>query len=141
MFQDIVTAAPDLSKLHFETMEVAKRGNILDVWLNRPKRRNAWNARMHHEMEEMVVNYAEDDADIKVIVVRGRGPVFSAGHDLYEVAAGYASVGKPGLSLAAACYWGQWANKFYREQPVSGGILPGHLGYKWCPDFRAYHNN
>ena len=96
MYQDVVTTAPDLSALKFETMEVSKSGNVLYVWLNRPKRRNAWNARMHHEMEEMVVNYAEDDPDIKVIVVRGRGPIFSAGHDLYEVAEGYASVGKPG---------------------------------------------
>jgi len=96
MYQDVVTGAPDLSKLHFETMQVSKKGNILEVWLDRPARRNAWNARMHHEMEEMVVNYAEDDPEVKVIVVRGRGPVFSAGHDLYEVAAGYASVGKPG---------------------------------------------
>ncbi len=96
MYQDVVTGTPNLAELKFETMEVSKRGNILDVWLNRPDNRNAWNARMHHEMEEMVVNYAEDDPDIKVILVRGRGPVFSAGHDLYEVAAGYASVGKPG---------------------------------------------
>ncbi len=96
MYQDVVTQAPNLAALDFQTLEVKKRGSILEVWLNRPERRNAWNARMHHEMEDMVVNYAEDDPEIKVILVRGRGEVFSAGHDLYEVAAGYATVGKPG---------------------------------------------
>jgi enoyl-CoA hydratase/carnithine racemase len=91
-----IPISPELKDLKFETLQVTKKGNILDVWLNRPERRNAWNSRMHHEMEEMVVRYAEDDPDIKVITVRGRGKIFSAGHDLIEVASGYSTVGKPG---------------------------------------------
>src|SRR5665213_352849 len=91
-----IPTSPKLEELDFQTLEVKKDGGVLNVWLNRPERRNAWNARMHEEMEEMVVRYAEDDPEVKVIVVRGRGKIFSAGHDLIEVAAGYSSVGKPG---------------------------------------------
>jgi enoyl-CoA hydratase len=86
---------PNLADLKFETLQVEKQGNVLNVWLNRPEKRNAWNFRMDHEVEHMVVHYAEDDPDIKVIVVRGRGKTFCSGHDLDEVAAGYAATGIP----------------------------------------------
>jgi enoyl-CoA hydratase/carnithine racemase len=85
-----------LEDLKFETIQVEKKGGVLNIWLNRPEVRNAFNALLHHELEEVALDYAEDDPDIKVIVVRGRGKIFSAGHDLVEVASGYATVGKPG---------------------------------------------
>lgn len=79
----------------FETLLVNVDGPICEVTLNRPEVRNAWNALMHHEFDRMLDEAADDD-DVKVVTVRGAGEVFSAGHDLKEVASGYASVGKPG---------------------------------------------
>ena len=91
-----IEKAVSLDDLKFETIEVEKKGGVLNIWLSRPAVRNAFNAKMHEELEEVALDYAEDDPDIKVIVVRGRGKIFSAGHDLVEVATGYATVGKPG---------------------------------------------
>jgi enoyl-CoA hydratase/carnithine racemase len=87
---------PDWSNLKFETLEVEKHGAVLHVWLNRPEVRNAFNAKMHHELEDQLIDLVEDDDDIKVVLVRGRGKLFSSGHDLKEVATGYATTGKPG---------------------------------------------
>jgi enoyl-CoA hydratase len=88
--------ADRLAELKFETIQVEKRGNVLNVWLNRPEKRNAWNFRMTHEIEHMVVRYAQDNPEIKVVVVRGRGKVFCAGHDIVENAGGFAADGLPG---------------------------------------------
>lgn len=87
---------PDWTKIKFETLEVEKKGQVLHVWLNRPDSRNAFNAKMHHELEDELIDLVEEDPDIKVLLVRGRGKIFSAGHDLKEVASGYATTGKPG---------------------------------------------
>jgi len=82
-------------RTEFETLLVNVDGHICDVTLNRPEVRNAWNAQMHADFDEML-NEASDDEDVWVVTVKGAGEVFSAGHDLKEVAGGYATVGKPG---------------------------------------------
>jgi 2-(1,2-epoxy-1,2-dihydrophenyl)acetyl-CoA isomerase len=79
----------------YETILAEKDGQILSVWLNRPEARNAWNALMHHEWDR-VLDEAADDDDVKCVVLRGKGKIFSAGHDLKEVASGYATKGIAG---------------------------------------------
>ncbi|RLV55592.1 enoyl-CoA hydratase [Aeromicrobium phragmitis] len=53
------------------------------VVLSRPERRNAQNARMLYELDEAFAGAAADP-DVKVIILSGDGPDFSAGHDLSE---------------------------------------------------------
>jgi enoyl-CoA hydratase len=54
---------------------------IAVVSLNRPERRNAQNRGLLVELGE-ALEQAESDDTVRVVVLRGEGPVFSAGHDL-----------------------------------------------------------
>jgi enoyl-CoA hydratase len=58
-----------------------KRGPVAVVTLNRPKYRNAQNSAMLYALDSAFHAAAMDD-DIRVIVLRGAGPSFSAGHDM-----------------------------------------------------------
>jgi len=57
---------------------------ILLVTLNRPDRRNAIDAVMHHELRELYARMA-DDADIEVVVLTGAGKGFCAGADFKQM--------------------------------------------------------
>ncbi len=56
-------------------------GNIARITLNRPEYRNAQTDRMVEELIE-AFDTAEKDDEVKVIILAGNGPSFSAGHDL-----------------------------------------------------------
>ncbi|HEY8449567.1 MAG TPA: enoyl-CoA hydratase/isomerase family protein [Bacillota bacterium] len=60
-----------------------REGPVLTLTFNRPEARNALNqaliARLTAELEA-----AQDDPDLRVVVLRGAGPCFSAGVDLKE---------------------------------------------------------
>jgi enoyl-CoA hydratase/carnithine racemase len=70
-----------------------KKGAVLEIWLNRPEVRNA----MHEPLEIELfaaLDRADDDPEIKVVTLRGKGEVFSSGHDLKEAAERYARTGR-----------------------------------------------
>jgi len=54
------------------------------IELNRPRARNAQNAALLRALEQAVVDTAADP-DVRVVVLAGAGPSFSAGHDLREI--------------------------------------------------------
>jgi enoyl-CoA hydratase len=56
-------------------------GPIGVITLNRPKYRNAQSYRMLDEIDAAFA-LAKDDRDVRVVLVRGSGGVFSTGHDL-----------------------------------------------------------
>lgn len=62
------------------------------VTLNRPEKRNAMSQTM---WEQLMLAYdkAEDDDDVRVVVLRGAGDDFCAGHDLAEVGNQYGDGG------------------------------------------------
>ena len=70
----------------FELIEVYKKDEVLECWLNRPEKRNALTTDMEEEWED-VLEIAQTDDDIKVVTLQGRGKVFSAGADMKEYAA------------------------------------------------------
>lgn len=57
------------------------RGPVALVTMNRPKYRNAQNAKMTYALDEAFVRAVRDDA-VHVIVLAGAGDHFSAGHDI-----------------------------------------------------------
>ena len=57
------------------------RGTTALVTMNRPKYRNAQNAKLTHALDEAFTRAIMDDA-VKVIVLGGAGDHFSAGHDI-----------------------------------------------------------
>jgi enoyl-CoA hydratase/carnithine racemase len=60
------------------------RGAIARVVLDRPERRNALSLAMMRELRAALRALGDDPA-VRVIVVAGNGPAFSAGHDLAEM--------------------------------------------------------
>ncbi|MCY1231424.1 putative enoyl-CoA hydratase EchA13 [compost metagenome] len=94
---------------------------IATVTMNRPQFHNAQNSKMTYALDEAYRRAAADDA-VKVIVLRGAGKHFSAGHD----------IGTPGRdineSFERASLWYDHVNKpggeflYAREQEVYLGM-------------------
>jgi enoyl-CoA hydratase len=63
----------------FVTYEL--RDQIAWIALNRPEYRNAQNSALLYALDDAFKRAADDD-DVKVIVLSGAGPSFSAGHDI-----------------------------------------------------------
>lgn len=94
---------------------------IATVTMNRPQFHNAQNSKMTYALDEAYRRAAADDA-VKVIVLRGAGKHFSAGHD----------IGTPGrdinVSFERASLWYDHVNKpggeflYAREQEVYLGM-------------------
>jgi enoyl-CoA hydratase/carnithine racemase len=61
------------------------RGRARHVVLNRPEKRNAFNAELIAALGD-ALRAAAADPDVHVVVLRGEGPMFSSGVDLRELA-------------------------------------------------------
>src|ERR1700757_1623195 len=60
-----------------------RSGNILNIQLNRPAKKNAMTSSMYIEMAELLDGAAKDD-QIRVVLWHGTGDSFSAGNDLED---------------------------------------------------------
>jgi enoyl-CoA hydratase len=76
-------AAPDVGT-EPEHILVEKDGPIARLILNRPGKHNALPFASFGRLVE-ALHEAEDDDDVKVIILKGNGPSFCAGHDLNDV--------------------------------------------------------
>ena len=57
------------------------KDNVAWLTMNRPRYNNAQNSQMTYALDA-AIKAANDDSDVKVIVLRGAGKHFSAGHDI-----------------------------------------------------------
>ncbi len=64
------------------------QGGLATLILNRPEKLNALNVEMFVEMRTHVESIAGQTDQIGLVVVRGAGKCFSAGHDLADIAQG-----------------------------------------------------
>ena len=69
---------PDFKYVLYEPLD---DGRIVRVMLNRPEARNAQNRGMLVELHEAMLQ-AEADDEVRVVILGGMGPMFSAGHDM-----------------------------------------------------------
>ena len=69
----------DFSK--YKTIEVARRGRILTLTLNRPDKLNAVDKAMHAELST-IFSDVSDDPDSDIVILTGAGRAFSAGGDI-----------------------------------------------------------
>lgn len=60
-----------------------KKDGIMTIYLNRPEKRNALNPEIMIDLENSF-SIASVDPEVKVIILAGKGKVFSAGIDLFE---------------------------------------------------------
>lgn len=68
---------------NYETMSIDEKDGVATLWFERPEARNAVSMQFCLDLSEAVDELAGDDA-VRVIALRGRGPVFCAGADLRE---------------------------------------------------------
>jgi enoyl-CoA hydratase len=67
--------------LKYVTYETVNDGLIARIMLNRERSRNAQNRGLLVELDECLLR-AEADDQVRVVILGGLGPIFSAGHDL-----------------------------------------------------------
>jgi methylglutaconyl-CoA hydratase len=58
-----------------------KRDRLGIITLNRPEKRNALNASVVNELKGTLDDFEQDD-EVKIVILRANGSVFSAGADL-----------------------------------------------------------
>jgi enoyl-CoA hydratase/carnithine racemase len=61
-------------------VSIERAGAVATVWLDRPQKRNALDAAVMRELAA-ALDELRDEAEARVLVLRGRGPVFSSGID------------------------------------------------------------
>jgi enoyl-CoA hydratase/carnithine racemase len=71
----------------YADIQVEADGPVVTVAMNRPDKRNALSLNLIKEMVDCLGAIGRD-GKAKVVILRGNGPVFSAGHDIREMAAG-----------------------------------------------------
>jgi enoyl-CoA hydratase len=146
------SAPPDEAAEPVVRYEVAD--GIAFVTMNRPEFRNAQNSRMTYALDDAFYRAAADDA-VSVVVLRGEGKHFSAGHDIgtpgrdvdqsFDRRAGlwWDHVGRSGgenrYARESEVYLGMC--KRWRELPkpviaqVQGACIAGGLMLAWICDF------
>jgi enoyl-CoA hydratase len=70
-----------MSEYKFVLYEPVDDGRIVRITLNRPEARNAQNRGMLVDLHDAFLE-AEADDEVRVIILSGAGPMFSAGHDM-----------------------------------------------------------
>ncbi len=69
---------PDGKYISYEELD---EGKIVRILLNRPETRNAQNRGLLVELDE-AFHRAEEDDNVRVVILGGVGPLFSSGHDM-----------------------------------------------------------
>jgi 2-(1,2-epoxy-1,2-dihydrophenyl)acetyl-CoA isomerase len=67
--------------MEIETIEVLKENGICLLTLNKPEVRNSLTVEMRKELT-FILKEISNDVDVKVVIITGKGPVFSSGGDL-----------------------------------------------------------
>src|SRR5207237_200286 len=104
--------------MEFETLLVERpEPRIARIVMNRPEARNAQNLQMTYDLNAAFDQAVQDDT-VKVIILAGNGPHFSAGHDLRPGDKNTAGVDFPPVGN-----WGGFAEpnahgRFAREQEI-----------------------
>jgi enoyl-CoA hydratase len=70
----------------YVTYEALDDGRVARILLNRPDARNAQNRGLLVELDE-AFRHAEEDDQVRVVILGGVGPLFSSGHDMGSKAA------------------------------------------------------
>jgi enoyl-CoA hydratase/carnithine racemase len=72
------------SAVEVDPIQYEVDGHVARIWLNRPHKLNSVSQQLLQELDEARLR-AEEDDDVRVIVIRGRGGTFCSGFDLDEL--------------------------------------------------------
>ncbi len=67
--------------MKFETIKLEKKDQIATIWFNRPDKMNAASPQVFTDLDNALTDI-ENDSDIRVVILTGRGEAFSAGADV-----------------------------------------------------------
>ncbi len=70
--------------LNLQNVTIERDGDVAVIALNRPEKRNALSLQMMRELDDALAEVGRD-AEVRVVILRGEGAAFSAGHDLREL--------------------------------------------------------
>src|SRR5512145_3049553 len=65
----------------FEHLEIERDGHVATLWLNRPEKLNALSDDMWRDIP-IAMTEIEDEDDIRVVILAGRGKAFTVGIDV-----------------------------------------------------------
>src|SRR5260221_11096154 len=105
-----------------EPIQYEVQGAVANIWLNRPHKRNCVSQQLLAELER-AVNLAEADAEVRVMVVRGRENTFCSGFDLDELLADFA--GRT-LALEVARESARVCDRIFRSPKPSVAVRKGY---------------
>lgn len=114
----------------YECIKVEKADKLATVTLNRPDSLNAVNPQLHHELERIWVDLAED-AEVNAILLTGAGKAFCAGGDVKGMASrsgGGGDAGQRRFALNPAGGRRLVQNMLEVEQPIIGAINGDAVG-------------
>ena len=116
--------------MELKNTEYEVADGIATIWLNRPHRMNAWTGRLHTEYRYLLAE-AENDAQVRAIIVSGRGRGFCVGGDSqalqgHSERGGYDSgtddsIAKPGYGVADE-FDATFAYHFGLSKPIIAAI-------------------
>src|SRR4030042_6233230 len=69
--------------MSFETILIEKKDQIGIITLNRPQKFNTFNTQMAEELNA-ALRQLDEDAEVRVIIIKGSGKAFSTGIDVSE---------------------------------------------------------
>ena len=70
--------------MSYEYLKFASEGPVGIVTLNRPEKRNALSLELLRELSALLTTIGSSD-DVRVVIIKGEGPVFCAGHDISQL--------------------------------------------------------
>lgn len=73
--------------MKYKDIQVHADGHVASLVLNRPEKRNALSLNTLEEISHVLKDVARRP-EVRVVILRGNGEMFSAGHDLKELAGG-----------------------------------------------------
>lgn len=100
-----------------------KDGDVARVWLNRPHKKNAVTVELLHRLDE-IIKEVDEDPELKVLVLRGRGGTFCSGFDLDELLEKY--VGNT-MAMEVAVLSAKVCDRLYSMATPSVAVLEGHV--------------
>lgn len=64
-------------------IQIARENGVLSITINRPERKNALTPAMYEAMNDALAS-AQEDASVRVVLLRGQADIFTAGNDIED---------------------------------------------------------
>ena len=114
------------------------RGAVRHLVLNRPEKRNALNGELIRDLGA-AIETAADDEDVRVVVLRGEGPMFSSGMDLGDLRALSQNPENLRAYRRPIVQWWNLLEEMHKPTicQIHGGCLGGAFELALACDFRT----